>query len=68
MDQHTVDLVVAADAFTPLHALFDGNGVGSLAVRADHLVHVVVDETESRGVHDGGHVDAVRLQRLEQVR
>ena len=68
MDEHAVDLIVAADALTPRNALLDADGVGRLVVGAGHLVHVVVDEAEGGRVHDGGNVHAVFLEGLEEVR
>ena len=37
MNEHAVDLVVAADALTPGNALLDADGVGRLVVGAGHL-------------------------------
>ena len=68
MDEHAVDLVVAADALTPGNALLDADGVRSLVVSAGHFVHVVVNKTERGRVHDCGDVDAILLEGLEQVR
>ena len=65
--QHAVNLVVAADAFTPIDALLDTDGVGSLVVGTGHSVQILVHEAEGGSVHHGGDVDAVGLQGLEQV-
>ena len=68
MDEHAVDLIVAADALTPGNALLDADGVRSLVVSAGHFVHVVVNKAERGRVHDCGDVDAILLEGLEQVR
>ena len=62
VDEHAVDLVVAADALTPGNALLDADGVRSLVVSAGHFVHVVVNKTERGRVHDCGDVDAILLE------
>ena len=68
VDQNAINLVIHADALTPGNALLDTHGVGGLAVGAGHLVQTVEHEAEGGGVHDGGDVNAVGLQGLEQVR
>ena len=62
MDQHTLHVVVLAelDALVAAHLQIDG--VGHLAVGADHLVKGVVVEAEGVGVDGGDHVDATGLQ------
>ena len=62
MHQHTLHVVVLAklDALVAAHLQIDG--VGNLAVGADHLVKGVVVEAEGVGVDGGDHVDAAGLQ------
>ncbi|MPN35478.1 hypothetical protein SDC9_182976 [bioreactor metagenome] len=61
MDQHAVHLVVPADLLAPVHALFDANAVGRLAIGSGHFVHIVVDKAEGGGVDNRRYIDAVGL-------
>ncbi len=51
VDEHAVDLIVAADALTPRNALLDTHGVGRLVVGSGHLIHIVVDTKPKAGAY-----------------
>ena len=66
MDQNTIHLVVAADAFTPVNTLLDADRVRRFAVGAAEGVHIIVDKAERRRINDRGDVDAIAFERLEE--